>query len=115
MSEKNNTIVGDYGTSHKTLTSYLVGFILCVILTLIPFGLVAFRNLHTLTVPQLYFSLAAFAIIQLYVQVVCFLRLNASQKGRGNLMSFIFTIFIVAVIVGGSLWIMINLDYFMVH
>jgi cytochrome o ubiquinol oxidase subunit IV len=102
----------EYGTSHKSLSSYLIGFILCIVLTLIPFFLVAH---HSLPVAGLYVMLTVFAIAQLYVQVVFFLRLNASPKGRWNLMSFFFAMMIVLILVLGSLWIMYNLNYNMMH
>ena len=102
----------DFGTGKKNLKSYLIGFVLCVILTLIPFALVAQQMLQG---PALYYALIGLAMLQLYVQVVCFLRINASPKGRWNLVSLLFTILIVLVVVIGSLWIMYNLNYNMMH
>ena len=56
------------------------------------------------------------AVAQVIVQVICFLRLNAqTEQGKMNLMSFIFTIIILGVVVLGSLWIMVNLGYNMMH
>ncbi len=109
---QNITSDTEYGTGHKTLKAYLIGFSLSVILTIIPFVLVAKKLLE----PQLLFvALAVLAVTQLYVQVVFFLRLNASPKGRWNLMSFLFTLVIVLILVVGSLWIMYNLNYNMGH
>ncbi len=102
----------EYGTSHKTLKSYLTGFVLCIILTVIPFVLVGKKMLST---QALFVSVMALAVVQLYVQVAFFLRLNASPKGRWNLMSFLFAMVIVLILVVGSLWIMFNLNYNMGH
>lgn len=113
MSELVDTDVATkYGTGRKTLKSYLLGLGLSLLLTLCAFLLV---GKHLLASQYLYILLAVLAICQLITQVICFLRLNSSAKGRWNLMSFIFTIFIVAILVGGSLWIMFNLNYNMVH
>lgn len=96
----------------KTLLAYVVGFTLCVVLTLIAFGLV---TMHVLTNITLYISLAFLAIMQLFVQTICFLRLNTSKEGQWNLLPFLFVLLIVAIFVGGTLWIMYNLNYYMYH
>jgi len=103
----------DYGTGEKTLGIYVLGFALCIILTLIPFGAVMHPELTAIpTLTIIYVS----AILQFLVQVICFLRLNYSSKqARMNTLSFILSIFILFVIVAGSLWIMWNLNYRMMH
>lgn len=98
--------------SQKTFGAYLVGLILCVILTLIAFGLVDKRSFDS---AGLFIAVSVLAIIQFFVQCICFLRLNAGVEGRWNLWPFLFSIFVIAVLVGGSLWIMYNLNYFMMH
>ena len=100
-------------SGQKTLKAYVVGFVLCIILTLIAFGLV---QAHTLSDTNLYLSLAGLAIVQLFVQSVCFLTLNSSSpEGRWNLFPFLFTLLIIAILVSGSLWIMYNLNYNMMN
>ena len=49
----------------------------------------------------------AYALAQLIVQIFFFLHLTAK---RWNLIIFLFTIFVVTIVVGGSLWIMYNLN-----
>lgn len=98
--------------STKTLQSYVVGFILCLVLTFLSFGLI---GTHLLTDTNLYIALATLAIVQLLVQSICFLGLNRSAEGRWNLLPFLFTILIIAILAGGTLWIMYNLDYNMYH
>jgi cytochrome o ubiquinol oxidase operon protein cyoD len=96
--------------SIKTLKSYLIGFGCAIILTLIAFYISA---AHILSGNLLYLVLIILAVIQLFVQSMFFLRLNASAEGRWDLMPFLFTCLILLVIVLGSLWIMNNLNYFM--
>ena len=112
MSTDNLIADADYGMGQKTLKLYLIGFILSLVLTVIPLIIVMKHSLHGAAI---YLALVACALSQFFVQVICFLRLNASKQGKWNLMSFLFTIFIIAVIVGGSLWIMYNLNYNMMH
>jgi cytochrome o ubiquinol oxidase operon protein cyoD len=103
----------DFGTKQKKLGIYTVGTVLCVILTVIPFSAVKYA-LGT-NMEQLMIIFTA-AVLQLLVQVICFLRLNYStEQAKMNTMSFVFTIVMLAVIVGGSLWIMWTLNYRMVH
>lgn len=99
-------------SERKTLKAYVIGFVLCIALTMVAFTLV---GKHLLSTDDLYISLAGLAVVQLFVQSICFLRLNAGEEGRWNLMPFLFTVFIVSVLVGGSLWIMYNLNYNMVN
>jgi cytochrome o ubiquinol oxidase operon protein cyoD len=96
-----------YGAKAKTLKSYLIGLFLSLIFTFTAFALVGKRLMG---VEGLYITLTALAVAQLLAQVICFLRLNVSQEGRWNTMPFIFTFIIVGVLVGGSLWIMYNLN-----
>jgi cytochrome o ubiquinol oxidase operon protein cyoD len=102
----------EYGTRQKTLKSYLMGLGLSLILTFIAFALV---SKHLLAGPEIYIALTVLALLQLYAQVVFFLRLNTTSKGQWNTMPFLFSIVIVLVLVFGSLWIMYNLNYNMVH
>lgn len=102
-----STVTAEYGGSQKTLPAYVFGLVFCIILTLIAFWLVEKKPFSD---EQLYISLAALAIIQLLVQALCFLRLNNSPEGRWNLMPFLFTLLIIAILVSGSLWIMYHLN-----
>ncbi len=106
MSEHHDTAITD-GLGLKTLKTYIIGFILCLILTFAAFGLVAKSSFSK---EFLYISIFVLAILQLITQVICFLRLNGSPAARWNLVSFLFTILIIFVVVGGSIWIMWNLS-----
>lgn len=107
MSEQHDA-QSEYGASPKTLSSYLTGFILCVLLTLLAFASVQWKWLSG---GPLFAALSSLAIAQLIVQSLCFLRLNSSPEGRWNLFPFLFTALIISILVGGSLWIMYNLNY----
>ncbi len=98
--------------NQKTLSGYVTGLMLCLVLTFAAFGLVQGQYFNAVQTDAL---IAGLAIVQLIVQCVFFLRLNMGEEGRWNLLPFIFAILIIAILVGGSLWIMVNLNYNMMH
>lgn len=103
----------DLGTGKKKFSIYVTGILLCVLLTIIPFWTVMsgeFSRAMTFTI------IFTSAVLQFLVQVICFLRLNTkTEQGVMNILSFIFAIVVLVVVVGGSLWIMMNLNYNMMH
>ncbi len=60
-------------------------------------------------------SLAVFALVmaaaQLVVQLITFLHLGEETAPRWKTYSFLFTFLMALVIIVGSIWIMMNLDY----
>lgn len=100
------------GSDHGTYKSYIVGFIISIVLTLLSFGAVRF---HLLSNTGLYVAITIFALTQLYVQVVYFLHLSTKSESRWNLVAFFFSLVVVLILVFGSLWIMVNLHYNMMH
>lgn len=98
----------DYGFEKKKGHIYIGGILACIILTLIPFYAV---SMHILPQGRLIGLIYVCAIIQLWIQIKCFLRMNMqTEQAQYNTMGFLFMLVILAVIVGGSLWIMYHLD-----
>lgn len=98
------------GNIMSKLKSYTIGFILSLLLTLIPYFAVT-EKLWSGT--ALYAILAACAIAQVFVQLVFFLHLNHEKRPHWQRMAFGFMTVVVIIVVFGSLWIMTNLDYHM--
>lgn len=96
--------------AEASLPSYCAGFFLSILLTIIPYLLVVHRPASGQT---LFFAVIAAALLQLVVQLRCFLHLDFSPKSRANLLYLVFTGIMVFIIVFGSLWIMHDLNYFM--
>lgn len=92
-------------SSHGSRNSYIVGFILSAVLTVIPFWLVMSQ---TMTGFSAVWVIAGFAAAQVAVQVYFFLHVDFSPEQRNTLYSFLFTLFVVAIVMVGSLWIMHN-------
>ena len=103
----------DYGTGPKTLRIYIIGFVLCILLTLIPFYVVITNKFSILmTFVVIFIS----ALLQFLAQVIFFLRLNVrTTQAQINVVSFVLTIGMVITVILGSLWIMWNLNYNMMH
>lgn len=98
----------------KKIYSYILGFALSVILTLIAFGI---NGIHAAsghrfpTHEQILPTIVALALAQLVVQLVFFLHVGQGDKPRWKLVAFFLTAVIVVILVGGTLWIMQNLRY----
>lgn len=93
---------------HGSYRSYLTGFLLSVILTAIPFGLVmagGFEN-RLLTVGVV----VGCAVVQVLVHMVCFLHMNSRAEEGWTLLSTLFTVIIVVIMIAGSLWVMFHLN-----
>lgn len=108
MSEKPHHSHPKTQHEHKTLESYIVGFILSLIFTFIPYYMVV--N-HTLSSPKLFLAILGFAVLQMLVQITFFLHLGRGPKPFYNVGFFISTVGIILVVVGGSIVIINNLHY----
>lgn len=100
-----------HAPSHGSRSSYLTGFALSVVLTAIPFALVMGGSVPRATAVPV---IVALAVAQILVHLYYFLHLDASRRQSANVTAFIFTVLIVAILVGGSIWIMINIHHFMI-
>ena len=100
----------EYG--HGSFKSYVVGFILSILLTVTPYFIVV--N-HVFASSIIIAAIVLLAILQLLVQLTFFLHLSSESKPRWNLTAFIFSTLIVAILVAGTMWIMYHLDYNMSH
>lgn len=98
----------DITQPHPALSTYVIGFIFSLYLTLTAYW---FSVNHALSERTLVVMVVCLAIIQFFVQAWFFLHIGKESKPRWNLLIFGFMIMVVAILVVGSLWIMANLDY----
>ena len=94
------------GANHGSVKSYATGFILSVILTVIPFGLVMYPTLPKMTTLAI---VLLFAVIQVIVHLVYFLHLDRSPAQRNNVAALVFSALVIVLLVGLSLWIMFSI------
>jgi len=99
---------GEGAQVHFSLRGYVVGFALSVILTAIPFWLVMAKVIPSATVTGM--VLVAFAVVQILVHMVFFLHLDARSEGGWNLLSIMFTLFLVVILLAGTLWVMHHMN-----
>ena len=101
-------------THQGTVATYVVGFVLSVVCTLVAYLLV-YVHVHsqhvTLTHPFIITAIVGLALAQFIVQLFFFLHLGRETKPRWKLLVLGFMILIVCIVVFGSLWIMNNLNY----
>ena len=99
---------GDMAHGEISLSGYLTGFILSVILTAVPFYLVMTGVLGDKKSTAL--VITAFAAVQIVVHMIFFLHMNTSSEGGWTMMALIFTLILVVIALSGSLWVMYHLN-----
>lgn len=98
----------DDGHAHGTRRSYLIGFLLSVVLTAIPFWLVMGDVLGNNQATAL--TVMGFAVVQIVVHMVYFLHMNSRSEGGWSMLALIFTLVLVVITLAGSLWVMYHLN-----
>lgn len=91
------------GHTHGSLKSYIIGFVLSIVLTIIPLFAVLndwFNRTTTIGV------ILVTAALQFLVQLIFFMHIREEDKPRYNLISLIFAALLLLTIVIGSIWIM---------
>jgi len=89
------------------MRDYVIGFVLSVILTAIPFYLVMERPFSNGVTAA---AIMGFAVVQILVHMVYFLHLKPSAEGGWTMTALVFTIIVVAIMLSGSLWVMYHLN-----
>jgi cytochrome o ubiquinol oxidase subunit IV len=95
----------DTGAGHGSVRSYVIGFVLSVVLTAAAFGLVMQQALGP---TESIIAIAVLAFIQILVHLVFFLHMNTSSSQRWNLISFGFAVLVAVILIGGTLWVLHN-------
>ncbi|WP_375056790.1 cytochrome o ubiquinol oxidase subunit IV [Zobellella sp. DQSA1] len=101
-----------HDAGHGSVKSYLSGFVWSVILTAIPFWAVMTESLSmgaTLAV------VVGLAVVQLVVHLKYFLHLDFSPGGRDNTVAFLFTVLVIVMVVGLSVWIILSANAMMMY
>ena len=92
---------------HYSTKDYTIGFVLAVLLTVIPFWLVMGNVLE----PEMTrFVIMGFAAVQVVVHMIYFLHMNSKSEGGWNMMALILTIVLLGIILAGSIWVMYHMN-----
>jgi cytochrome o ubiquinol oxidase operon protein cyoD len=98
----------DEGGYHATVKGYVIGFLLSVVLTAIPFWLVMAKVLPTPGATAM--VILGFAAVQIVVHMVYFLHMNSRVEGGWSMLALIFTVALVVIMLAGSIWVMYHLN-----
>ena len=101
---------GANAQTHGSRRSYLIGLVYAVILTLASFWASSTDLVYPPGVPIL---LGVLAIAQMGVHLVFFLHISSATDQTNNFLALAFGIFVVGLIVFGSLMIMTHLNHTM--
>ncbi|WOF44599.1 cytochrome o ubiquinol oxidase subunit IV [Sphingopyxis indica] len=110
MSANHDHAAGDHHEiemPHASMRDYMIGFVLSVILTAIPFWMVMTMPLSA---PATAAIIMAFAVVQIVVHMIFFLHMTPKAEGGWSLTSLVFTIIVVGIMLAGSLWVMHHLN-----
>ncbi|MGH7068946.1 MAG: cytochrome o ubiquinol oxidase subunit IV [Acetobacteraceae bacterium] len=104
-SSGNPVIVERQQEEHQEFLSYLWGLLAALALTLVPFGLVYSNAMprHSLLI-----AVGVLAFLQMVVHFRFFLHLGPKRHGD-EFKLIMFTVLMLIVMIGGTLWVMFNL------
>ena len=102
----NDTHAG--GAAHGSVKEYVVGLILSIVLTVVPFGIIM---LDLMSGTPAMIVILVCAVAQVLVQLVFFLHMNTSSEQLWNNTSAVFVVVLVTILIIGSVWIMAHLNH----
>jgi HlyD family secretion protein len=90
------------------IRNYLIGLALATLLTIVSFYISGTTLVWGPSIPV---ALVVLAIAQMGIHLVFFLHITTGPDSVNNVMALAFGVLIVLLILGGSLWIMANMNY----
>ena len=100
----------DHGV-RQGIQGYVIGLALAVLLTVASFYAV---NTNLIWGPGIPVALVTLAVAQIGVHLVFFLHITTAPDNTNNVLALAFGVLIVALVIGGSIWIMDHLNERMV-
>ncbi len=92
---------------NKSFKPSIIGFVISLFLSIGLWRIVVKQEYsHWLTI-----TILAVAVLQAVFQLVFFLHLGMESKPYWNAITFVFALLVMFILVGGSIWIMNNLNY----
>ncbi|WP_435235029.1 cytochrome o ubiquinol oxidase subunit IV [Psychromonas sp. PT13] len=106
-------VTEQHDASHGSVKGYLIGFALSIALTIIPFYIIMSGDYAKETAV---WSIVILAVVQIWVQLKFFLHLNfITEEGRANSFSFLFSLLVIVMVVGLSIWIIYESNAMMMY
>lgn len=94
-------------TSHASSQTYMIGFSLAVLFTLISF---AFVMIDQVPKKVAFVGLSIAALLQMVVHLRYFLHMDSSSGQRWNVVFLAFAAVMIFIFIGGTLWVMYTLN-----
>jgi len=94
--------------AHGSRREYVIGFLLSVVLTAIPFALVMTNAFADSRITAGIVMICA--VVQIVVHMIYFLHMNTKSENGWTLMALIFTVILVVIVLAGSLWVMYHMN-----
>jgi cytochrome o ubiquinol oxidase subunit IV len=96
------------GSIGERLLGYVVGLALAILLTATSFFIAGTDLVWQPSIPV---AIIVLAIAQMGVHLVFFLHITTGADNTNNVLALAFGLLIVILVIGGSLWIMANLNH----
>ncbi len=93
---------------NRSYKPQFLGFVSSILITIATYRIVIDNELSDFL---LLLTIFGFAIAQALIQLFFFLHLGLWSKPHWAMISFLFTVMVIVIVIGGSLWIMNNLNY----
>lgn len=106
MSQESHRTKQAAQSEHGTTRSYVIGFVLSLVFTIVPYYLVVNK---VLTGTTLLVIILGIAVVQMTIQLLFFLHLGRGPKPFYNIVFFFATAGVIVLTIGASLFIMNNL------
>ncbi|MEL6959085.1 MAG: cytochrome o ubiquinol oxidase subunit IV [Pseudomonadota bacterium] len=94
--------------THGSYRTYIIGFLLSVVLTVIPFAVVMFEL--EMSLPLALIIIFGMGALQIMVHVQYFLHVDVKAEDGWKFMSLVFTAVLLVIILAGSIWVMFHLQ-----
>jgi cytochrome o ubiquinol oxidase operon protein cyoD len=95
-----------HNTHTIKLRTYIIGFVSSIVTTLFAYLLVV---THAIDSHYIFAAITLLAVVQVLIQLVCFLHLNSTSTRRWNVAALLFTVVVIVILLVGTVWIMNNL------
>ena len=93
-------------TQQRETMTYVIGYGSALVLTYAAFGLVYLRLLSGL---EAFSTVLGLGLLQMLVHFRCFLHIDLKRSARADLVLILFSSLVVALMVGGTLVVLLNL------
>ena len=89
----------------------ILAFVFSILLTIAAYRIVTRHHLSNTT---LIYTILALALAQAVIQLIFYFHIGLEARPAWNLITLLFMVLVMIIVVGGSLWIMHNLRYFVI-